>query len=39
MPLEIGELLKDDFQNIAEYYWEYWVDLGMVPDTTCERTS
>ena len=32
--VEIDELLKDDFQNIAEYYWEYWINLGMVPDTS-----
>jgi len=34
---EINELLQDDFEKIAEYYWEYWVNLGMIPDTSAKE--
>ncbi|MFC4292284.1 methyl-accepting chemotaxis protein [Sphingorhabdus arenilitoris] len=31
--LEIFELLENDFDDLSKAYWEYWVDLGLVPDT------
>ncbi|MEE9433454.1 MAG: methyl-accepting chemotaxis protein [Sphingorhabdus sp.] len=34
---EISDLLKDDFRKIAEYYWEYWINAGVVPDTTAKE--
>ncbi|NJM51613.1 MAG: chemotaxis protein [Sphingomonadales bacterium] len=30
---EIFEILQNDFDALAEAYWQYWIDLGMVPDT------
>ena len=31
---EIYDMLKNDFQAMSEHYWQYWINLGFIPDTS-----